>query len=107
MQEVEMIAVAGLAGGFVLGVEVYKRIAKQMLLDDVKLQRYDSMSKVSWPFIRNNIDEANVFLGQQAAVLLQKVLKGIALDKARSNRVHVASCYFPLRELYKYILYII
>lgn len=96
-----------MAGGFVLGVEVYKRIAKQMLLDDVKLQRYDSMSKVSWPFIRNNIDEANVFLGQQAAVLLQKVLKGIALDKARSNRVHVASCYFPLRELYKYILYII
>ena len=67
------------------GVEIVKRIAKCMVLDDIRFQRWPKLLDTTWPFIKKNTapSESKAFFSQQVSVALQKLVKGIPLEKVR------------------------
>lgn len=69
----------------IFGVEIVKRIAKCMVLDDIRFQRWPKLLDTTWPFIKKNTapSESEAFFSQQVSVALQKLVKGIPLEKVR------------------------
>lgn len=70
--------------GAIFGVEVVKRIAKNLVLDDIKYQRWPMLLDTTWVFIKDHMSpvDREGFFGQQVSVALQKLVKGIPADKA-------------------------
>ena len=71
--------------GAIFGVEIAKRIAKSLVLDDIRFQRWPKLLDTTWPFIKKNLAPADseAFFSQQVSVALQKLVKGIPLEKVR------------------------
>ena len=69
---------------FKFGAEIFKKIARQMLFDVIKMQQWHTIHSSVLPMLSEHIgdDVTKAFLAQQMNVLLQKLLKGISIDKA-------------------------
>ena len=71
--------------GATFGVEIYRRVAKAMISDDAKWKRWDALVTTTWKFLQTNMvqREAEPLYFQQVTVVLQKLLKGIPVEKAQ------------------------
>lgn len=77
-----------------LGDEVIMRIGRYLLLDDMKYKRWTSMLGESKEFVAKNHTSSEsfsiaTFMRQQMSVILQKLLKGIPLEKAACMKCFV------------------
>ena len=72
----------------IFGVEVVKRIAKNLVLDDIKYQRWPLLLETTWVFVKNHMppSDSEAFFFQQVSVALQKLVKGIPTEKAANDR---------------------
>ena len=68
-----------LGGDF--GIEVYKVVARHMFTDDLRWKRWDSMTEVTYKFVKRALpDGVDSFVTQNLNVCLQKLLKAVPLD---------------------------
>jgi hypothetical protein len=86
----------------VFGVEIVKRVAKRLLVDDICFQRWVKITKTTWTFVNENMapDVREKFFFQQLTVAMQKLVKGIDVNKVL--RLESMKLFFWLRTTIPY-----
>ena len=82
----------------IFGVEVVKRVSRALVLDDIRYQRWPKLLDTTWPLIKQNTPpaESDAFFAQQVSVALQKLLRGIAIEKVPFS----ITASFPINQIY-------
>lgn len=80
-----------------LGEEVLKRVCRNLWSDDLKLMKWSNMVGDTYHFVEQHLPETRSFrpdrfLLQQMTVVLQKLLKGISLEKVSCHGSGPVSC---------------